>query len=73
MTKAAIYNTNMQIVSDSYAIHGDDFAALERKARKIAKAGTECCIRWTRDNDGQSGYYGPQGASITAYWYKPNA
>ena len=36
---------------------------------EFAAAGTKCCIRWERDDDGQVAYWGAQGATLKAYWY----
>ena len=69
---ATIYNTEFEPLTDgSYFNEGDNsvFAALETQAAELAAAGTKCCIRWSRESDGQVAYWGPAGATLNPHWY----
>lgn len=67
---AAIYGTDMEPLTGGKDIGTDaEFCDLETQARQLAAAGTKCCIRWSRDSDGQVAYWGPAGATLKPYWY----
>jgi hypothetical protein len=67
---AAIYNTEFSPLTDGAEVETDEeFGAIEAKAQKLAAAGAKCCIRWTRDSDGQVAYWGPKGAAMQPHWY----
>lgn len=68
---AIILDKNDSTLSDEYLIEGDDdFGEVELKAKSLAQSGTDCCIKWFRDADGQEAFWGPQGACLGAYWYQ---
>lgn len=67
---AAIYNTEFAPLTDGAEVETDEeFGALEAQAQELAAAGTKCCIRWSRDSDGQVAYWGPSGAMLKPHWY----
>lgn len=69
---AAIYDSEMSPITDGVDFNeGDDseFCGLEARAAELAAAGMKCCIRWSRDSDGQVAYWGPGGTTFTPYWY----
>lgn len=67
---ATIYNAELEPLTDGVEVADDaEFSALETQATDIAAAGTKCCIRWSRDSDGQVAYWGPKGATLQPYWY----
>lgn len=70
---AAIYSTDMEPLTDGSDFNeGDDnsvFKEIETQAAELAAAGTKCCIRWSRDSDGQVAYWGPAGATLKPHWY----
>lgn len=68
--QATIYNTDMVPLTSDIEIDDDtEFDAVEKQAAELAASGTKCCIRWSRDSDGQVAYWGPQGATLKPYWY----
>lgn len=70
MISAAIYNQEFAPLTDGAEVETDaEFGAIEARAQELAAAGTKCCIRWTRDSDGQMAYWGPSGASLKPHWY----
>ena len=66
---ATVMGSNMEPLSDDFEITNDDFSEAEETARQIADNGTKCCIRWSRTDDGQVGYWGPAGAVFEPRWY----
>jgi hypothetical protein len=67
---ATIYSADMEPLTDGVEVADDaEFEALEQQAAELAAAGTKCCIRWSRDSDGQVAYWGPKGATIKPHWY----
>lgn len=69
---AAIYNADMEPLTDGIEFNEDDnseLEVLEMKAVGIAAGGTKCCIRWSRDSDGQVAYWCPSGATLKPHWY----
>lgn len=67
---AALYNTDMEPLTDGVEVNEDaEFEVLETQAAELATAGTKCCIRWSRDSDGQMAYWGPRGATLKPHWY----
>lgn len=67
---AAIYGTDMEPLTDGVPVGEDaEFEALEAQAAVLAAGGTKCCIRWSRDSDGQVAYWGPRGATLQPHWY----
>ncbi len=67
---ATIYNTEFEPLTDGVEVSDDtEFAALEAQAAELAAAGTKCCIRWSRESDGQVAYWGPAGAALKPHWY----
>ena len=70
MITAAIYSADMEPLMDGVEISDDaEFSAVETQAAQLAAAGTKCCIRWSRDSDGQVAYWGPKGATLKPHWY----
>lgn len=68
----AIYNTDMEPLTNGSDFNEGDYSAflmLETKAAELAASGTKCCIRWSRDSDGQVAYWGPAGATLKPHWY----
>lgn len=67
---ATIYNADMVPLTDGVEVSDDaEFEPLETQAAELAAAGTKCCIRWSRDSDGQVAYWGPKGAAMQPHWY----
>ena len=67
---ATIYNTEFEPLTDGAEVADDtEFAALEIQAAELAAAGTKCCIRWSRDSNGQVAYWGPKGTAFKPHWY----
>lgn len=67
---ATIYNADMAPLTDGVEVFADaEFEPLETQAAELAAAGTKCCIRWSRDSDGQVAYWGPKGACLQPHWY----
>ena len=67
---ATIYSSDMVPMTDGAEVSEDaEFEALEMQAAELAAAGTKCCIRWSRDSDGQTAYWGPKGATLQPHWY----
>ena len=67
---ATIYNIDFEPLTDGEPIENDaDFSGMENKDQEYALNGTKCCIRWSRDSDGQIAYWGPEGAIFKPYWY----
>ena len=67
---ATIYSADMEPLTDGVEVSEDaEFEALETQAAELAAAGTKCCIRWSRDSDGQVAYWGPKGATLQPHWY----
>ena len=65
-----IYNTEFEPLTDGAEVETDaEFSGLEAQAQELAAAGTKCCIRWSRDSDGQVAYWGPAGATLKPHWY----
>jgi hypothetical protein len=63
-----ILDTEFSPVSGDFRISDDrGFAAVEKKAVAYSE---RCCIHWTRDSDGQAGYWGPTGARLSPHWYQ---
>ena len=69
--RATIYDANDAPVSSDFLVTDDDFSAAEAAAKETAAAGTKCCIRWTRESDDQTAYYGPRGVTFRPHWYSP--
>lgn len=70
MIDAAVYNADMEPLTDGVEVSEDaEFAALETQAAELAASGVKCCIRWSRDSDGQVAYWGPKGATLQPHWY----
>lgn len=68
--QATIYNIDMVPLTNEIEVDDDaEFDAVEKQATELAASGTKCCIRWSRDSDGQVAYWGPQGATLHPYWY----
>lgn len=55
--------TDYQIDTD------DEFAVVEREAQRLAARGIVVAIQWYRDDDGQTAYWSPSGATLRPYWY----
>lgn len=69
-TFASIFDANNTPIFDGGEIGADtEFEALAIRAEEFAAAGTKCCIRWEREEDGQVAYWGAQGATLKPYWY----
>lgn len=67
---ATIYNPEFEPLTDGVEVATDaEFLAIETKAQELAAAGTKCCIRWSRESDGQVAYWGPAGATRKPHWY----
>ncbi len=67
---ATIYNADMEPLTDGAEVETDaEFDAIETQAQELAAAGTKCCIRWSRESDGQVAYWGPSGATLKPHWY----
>lgn len=67
---ATIYNTEFEPLTDGAEVETDaEFSVIEAKAQELAAGGTKCCIRWSRDSDGQVAYWGPAGATLKPHWY----
>jgi len=67
---ATICDINMEPLTEGVEIADDtEFTAIETQAAELAAAGTRCCIRWSRDSDGQVAYWGPAGATLKPHWY----
>ena len=67
---ATIYNADMEPLTDGAEVADDaDFSAIETQAVELATGGAKCCIRWSRDSDGQVAYWGPKGATLQPHWY----
>lgn len=65
---ATICNTDFEPLTDGVDFNEGqtgELDALESQAQRLAAAGTKCCIRWSRDSDGQVAYWGPAGATIS--------
>jgi hypothetical protein len=71
-TYAAIYNSNLEPLTDGAEVGNDpaEWEVIETKAVEFAAAGTKCCIRWSRESDGQVAYWGPRGATLKPHWYR---
>lgn len=70
MISAAIYSADMVPLTDGVEVSDDaEFEPIEARAAEMAAAGTKCCIRWSRDSDGQVAYWGPKGATLKPHWY----
>ena len=71
---ATIYNKDFEPLTDAEILDDDSgFYAIEAKSMNYAIKGHTCCIRWSRDSDGQIAYWGPKGAISCPHWYsKPN-
>lgn len=70
MITANIYNANGEPLAEGFLIHSDnEFDAVEIAAQEAAESGQRCCIKWSRDSDGQAGFWGPAGACFEAHWY----
>lgn len=41
---------------EDFIIENDDFSDAEVAAEVAAEVGTKCCIRWSRNSDGQIAY-----------------
>ncbi len=65
---ATICGADMAPITEPVEIVDDDFEALEAEARSLS-ADCKCCIRWSRDSDGQTAYWSPSGACIKPHWY----
>ena len=65
---ATICGADMAPITDPVEIVDDDFDAIESDARS-RYAAYKCCIRWSRDSDGQTAYWSPSGACLTPHWY----
>lgn len=67
---ATIYNADMEPLTDGVEVSEDaEFNVVAAQATELAAAGTKCCIRWSRDSDGQTAYWGPKGACLGPHWY----
>lgn len=72
MISAALYNQEMEPLTDGIDLNDDDeFDEIVAAAKDLAAKGTRCCIRWERDTDGQVAYWGPRGAVFQPHWYGP--
>lgn len=70
MISANIYNANGEPLAEGFLIHSDsEFDAVENAAQGAAENGQRCCIKWSRDRDGQTAFWGPSGACFEPYWY----
>lgn len=70
MISATIYNAEFDPLTEGIEIATDaEFSGIVEQATEFAAAGTKCCIRWSRDSDGQVAYWGPSGATIKPHWY----
>ena len=69
MIRATVYDTNDSPISGDFVVVNDDFSEAEEFAASAAAAGQKCCIRWSRESDGQVAYWGPAGAVIKPHWY----
>lgn len=70
MITAIICNKAFEPLTDGIEVSNDaEFSGIEVQAAAIAAAGTRCCIRWSRDSDGQVAYWGPKGATLQPHWY----
>ncbi|MND11732.1 hypothetical protein D3C87_820680 [compost metagenome] len=67
--KAVLLDQNMERISDDIIVKPDKFKNVEREAKIKADSGIKCCVRWSNDADGCSGYWGPSGACIEPHWY----
>lgn len=64
------YQNDDPLTDEGFEIHGDsDFDAVELAAKNAAQSGMRCYIKWSRDSDGQSAYWGPNGTCFEAYIY----
>ena len=66
---ATVMDINECPISEDFIIENDDFSGVEEAAEAAAENGTKCCIRWTRNSDGQVAYWGPSGAAFKPHWY----
>ena len=67
---ATIYNTEFEPLTEGTGVETDaEFSGVEAQALELAAAGAKCCIRWSRDSDGQVAYWGPKGATLKPHWY----
>lgn len=67
---ATIYSADMEPLTDGVEVAEDaEFSAIEAQAAELAAQGSKCCIRWSRESDGQSAYWGPKGATLKPHWY----
>lgn len=64
------YQHDEPLMDDGFEIHDDsDFDDVELAAKNAAQSGVRCYIKWSRDSDGQSAYWGPSGTCFEAYIY----
>lgn len=64
------YQNDEPLTDEGFEIHDDsDFDAVELAAKNAAQSGVRCYIKWSRDSDGQSAYWGPSGTCFEAYIY----
>ena len=67
---ATIYNQEFTPLTEGAEVETDaGFEEIEAQAQELAVAGTKCCIRWSRESDGQVAYWGPSGAMLKPHWY----
>ncbi|MFM5431411.1 hypothetical protein ACET9P_11020 [Aeromonas veronii] len=64
------YQNDEPLTDEGFEIHDDsDFDVVELAAKNAAQSGVRCYIKWSRDSDGQSAYWGPSGTCFEAYIY----
>lgn len=66
---AVLLDQNMEPVSDKIVVKGGKFKDVEREAKKKAENGIKCCIRWSREADGEANFWGPNGYCLEPHWY----
>ena len=64
------YPSDKPLTDEGFEVHSDsDFDGGESAAKDAAQSGIRCYIKWSRNSDGQSAYWGPSGACFEAYIY----
>lgn len=66
---ATVLDIHLAPLSVDFLVDNDDFSEAEEAAEKSAASGAKCCIRWSRDSDGQTAYWGPKGVCFQPHWY----
>jgi hypothetical protein len=67
MINARLYNPAGDAISDPMSITSR--ADMQRVIALAQSKEHLTCIRWHNDENGQRGYWGPNGAQVEPYWY----